>query len=102
MSNKTVAGFGDKNANGTYVESGTMNAYPRYLKGDNYMMVYRAQYMPYSYSTGYYIEKIVRIPGNANTQVVPCYKVEGTSPTASGWFTLRGKDSGEQQCGIVS
>ena len=102
MANLTVAGFGDKNTNGTYVQNGTQNGYPLYQNGDTYMMIYYASYMPYSNSAGYYIIKITRIQGGAITQMVPYYKVEGTNPTASGWSTFRGKESGEQQVGIVS
>lgn len=101
MANKTVAGFGDTSMNGTYIEDGTRNGYAYYYKGDTCALIYFPQFMPYSYSTGYYLVKIMELTGSIGV-TTPKYKVEGTDPTATGWVTLCNKDSGEQQVGIVT
>ena len=109
MSNKTVSGFGNGKVNGLYVETGTFNGYPYYVKNANTVLAYYDAFGPYTSilptditSTGaYYILRTTQISG-AIPIMVPEYKVLGTSPTATSWQCMLAQTSGETAVGTVS
>ena len=101
MANLTVAGFGDADLNGTYVENGTFDGYAFYKKGTTAILGYFEELGPYSFSGAYYIIKIGQIEGSIPV-ITPKYKVEDTDPTSSGWVSLVSQTSGETTVGTVS
>jgi len=102
MSNKTVTGFGNSKVNGTYIETGTYNEQPYYVKNANTIMAYYAGFMPYSNGAGYYIMRITQIASGAIPIMIPEYKINGTDPTATTWVAMLPATSGTTAIGSVS
>ena len=69
-----LSNFGDKNANGIYNELDTHDGFPFYEKttGD-YIVIYKLENGPYSFSPAYWIQKKTDIFGNLNG-AIPLYR----------------------------
>jgi hypothetical protein len=110
MSNKTITGFGDSRVNGLYVETGTFNGQPYYVKNATTILAYYNALGPYtsvlpadvSNTGGYYILRIKQIASGAIPITVPEYRVLGTSPTATSWKCMLDQSSGQTAIGTVS
>ena len=101
MANLTVAGFGNADVNGTYIEDGIFDGYAFYKKGTTSILGYYSKFGPYSFTGGYYIVEIGQIEGSIPIYM-PKYKVASTDPTSSGWISLVSQTSGETTVGTVS
>jgi len=107
MANKTVSGFGDTDVNGVYVETGTRNDQPYYVKSDACVLIYIPHITPSSFrretiddSGAYYLVKNFNLRG-AICLSTPEYKLEGSNVAASGWTALVDMQSNAQQVGTV-
>jgi hypothetical protein len=107
MANKTVSGFGDTDMNGTYIETGTRNGQPYYVKDDACCLVYNIHFAPASFrgetvteTGGYYLIKHFNLRG-AICQSTPEYMIEGTNVAANTWTALVDMQSNAQQVGTV-
>lgn len=101
MANLTVAGFGDADINGTYVEDGTFDGYAFYKNGTTSILGYYSEFGPYSFTGSYYIVKTEQMEGSIPIYT-PKYKVISTDPTSSGWISMVSQSSGENTVGTVS
>jgi len=94
-----LSNFGDTACNGIYHYSGEHDGYSFYLKNtNNYLLIYKSQYGPYSFTGAYYIEKIV-VTNNSVPIYIPKYKSVTTNLTTTSWISLASITSDETTIG---
>ena len=98
-----LSNFGDKHANGLYTQNGDHDGYPYYEKdtGD-YIVIYKLQNGPYSYSPAYWVEQLATTNGSAPFSR-PKYKAtDTTDATTATWSSVVEITSGEETVGSLN
>lgn len=93
--------FGDPNVNGVYNQDGTHDGYPFYKNNDNdYIIIYKLQNGPYSFSPGYWVEK-VSSAFKAVLISTPKYTSMDIDLFTATWSSVSDITSGESSIGTV-
>ena len=100
-----LSGFGDEGANGTYIQNGTHDGQPYYEKdtGD-YILIYKIENGPYSFTPAYYIEKVTDLWGSRDGAIPitsPKYVAFSTNLSTATWIALTDNTSNEQGTGTI-
>jgi hypothetical protein len=103
MAKVLLSGFGDNNANGLYSQNGNHDGFPYYEQDSgDYIIIYRLEYGPHSYSTGYWIEKTVTTNGSIKFYT-PKYKATDTTDVETAtWTSVVENTSGEETVGTLN
>jgi hypothetical protein len=101
MVSTLISGFGDEKANGYYTQIGNHDGFPYYKKttGD-YIIIYRLENGPYSYSPAYWIESITITNGSVPLYG-PKYVNLGTNIYTGEWLSIVDQTSGETAVGVL-
>ena len=95
-----LTGFGDPNVNGSYNQIGIHDGQPFYKKdSEDYILIYKNEFGPYSFIPSYYIAKITEI--STIPIIVPKYRTYDLNLATASWETLTELTSGEQDTGHI-
>lgn len=103
MAQILLSNFGDTNANGLYTQDGNHDGFPYYKKTTNdYIVIYKLENGPYSYSPAYWIEKLTTSYGSI-PRFTPKYKAtDTTDATTATWVSVVENTSGEETVGALN